>query len=332
MDTASTIEQLAADVIAGNRRALAQALSLIESTTQSDKTQAAMLLSVLAKRKPTTTRRICVTGAPGVGKSTLLERFGLDLIEQGARVAVLPIDPSSKRSGGSILGDKVRMPGLALHEDAFIRPSPSRSTLGGTTETTRDAILLCEAAGFDTVIVETVGVGQSEMEAASMVDMFVLLVLPTAGDDVQGIKRGIMEVADVVVVTKADLSDEAAQRARALYHSSLHLMLPSRVNWESSVVVVSAVRKDGLDQLHDAVIRFFDVSRKSEIASERTRQTLVWFDEMIRSRIVGTVSNHEKVQRSLDSYRKQVANDQLSPTAALQRFMSAFSIDVKELQ
>ena len=272
MSEAATIDALLGGLRTGNRRVLSQALSLIESTHPEDRKRSADLLERIAQDPSPETRRICFTGSPGVGKSTLLETFGMELINRGHRVAVLAIDPSSRRTGGSILGDKVRMQHLAVHDNAFVRPSPSGTSLGGATAATRDAIAVCEAAGFDTIIIETVGVGQSEIAAADLVDLFILLVLPTAGDDVQGIKRGIMEVADAVVVTKSDLDLSQAELARAMYRATLQLLQPSSPNWESSVDMVSAVTSDGLAELLTTVDRFFAPDRQPMIKQRRSDQ------------------------------------------------------------
>ena len=246
------------------RRAIAKAITLLESTRADHRTQADDLLTALL---PHTGRsfRLGISGVPGVGKSTFIETLGLFLIEQGQRVAVLTIDPSSTVSGGSILGDKTRMERLSVHEQAYIRPSPSSGTLGGVAEKTREAMLVCEAAGYDVVIVETVGVGQSETAVAGMTDMFVLMQLPNAGDDLQAIKKGVMEIADLVVINKADLDCDAATRAQAQITSSLRLLGMhgnaghaqfDETLWHPKAMQLSALAGTGVDAFWDAVTQF----------------------------------------------------------------------------
>jgi len=329
--TTSLVEQLADEVSSGSRRAVSQALSLIESTKPQDVDSADALLDILLLRQaPTNTRRIGITGAPGVGKSTMLERFGLELINSGHRVAILPVDPSSKKTGGSILGDKVRMPQLSLHNEAFIRPSPSKATMGGTTATTSDAIVVCEAAGFDTVIVETVGVGQSETEAADMVDLFMLLVMPQSGDDMQGMKRGIMEVADAIVITKSDLSLEAARRTQAMYTSAVRLMQPSKPQWETPVVHASATVDDGLHDVMSLVEKFFVSERAAAINNVRKEQRIAWFDDLVRRAVVSAVRNNPTVDQFIAEQIDLVASGRVTPSTAVQRCMRSVSITVKE--
>ena len=244
---------LADDLLAGDRRALGKAITLVESARADHRGDAVELLQAVL---PHTGEgiRLGISGAPGVGKSTFIDAFGTHVIDDGHRLAVLAVDPSSSRSGGSILGDKTRMEGLARRPEAFIRPSPAGRTLGGVARRTREAMLLCEAAGFDVVIVETVGVGQSETAVAEMVDLFCLLAAPGGGDDLQGIKRGVMELAELVVVTKAD-GDllPAANRAAADLRHALHLMRPVHVAWTARVLSTSAFQGAGLDDVWDAV-------------------------------------------------------------------------------
>lgn len=328
MTTASTIEDLARDVQAGHRRALARACSLVESTTADDREQAIALLDLLTgSRVPS--RRIGVTGAPGVGKSTFVEAFGLDCIDRGSRVAVLAVDPSSRRSGGSILGDKVRMPRLSNHPGAYVRPSPSRLALGGATSTTRELIVLCEAAGYDTVIVETVGVGQSEIDVADMVDLFLLLVLPTAGDDVQGIKRGIMEVADAVVVTKADLDDMAARRATAQYAGTMRYMVPKHADWTVPSVRVSSVTPDGLSDLLDVVQQFFATDRSAGVLAHRTAQRTTWFDDVLHRRLLELLDADPAFRTMLATIRRDIAAGNVLPSTAVHRLLASCSITFK---
>ena len=331
MSALDTIDGLAEELVAGNRRALAQAISLVESTADGDQELAAALLNTLNETAPPKpTRRIAVSGAPGVGKSTLLEQLGLQLIEHGHTVAILAVDPTSKRTGGSILGDKVRMPKLSIHEQAFIRPSPSRRSLGGAAAATRDVMTLCEAAGYDTIIVETVGVGQSETEAADMVDLFLLLVMPAAGDDLQGIKRGIMEVADAVVVTKSDLSRDATNISVAQYRSALQLMQPSRHGWETPVAAVSSVTTSGLEELLNVIDMFFDAKRRTAIDEVRNAQRLSWFDELVRRRLLDVLTSHAPLQARLSILRNNVHEHCVPPTVAVREFLTHLTVSITE--
>lgn len=324
------VSTLVAELRSGNRRALALALSLVESTSVNDGTRKTELLETLGATPYAGSRRIGITGSPGVGKSTLLESFGLQEIQRGRKVAVLAVDPSSTRTGGSILGDQLRMQHLAQHPQAFVRPSPSRLTLGGTTAATRDAIVVCEAAGYDTVLVETVGVGQSEIEVVNMVDLFVLLVLPTAGDDVQGIKRGIMEVADVVVLTKSDLSDVATKRAMAMYLSALGLLLPSREQWKTPVVPVSAPIGKGLKDLAGVIDSYFADDRSNLLAVERTRQLVAWFDTKLRGSMYSALISNTDVEQLINNFRTMVEQGTISPTIAVDSIVRRLSLSIEQ--
>lgn len=327
MDPAAA-SSLANAIRSGDRRALARGLSVVESSTVEDRALAHALLAALQTAAPSTTRRIGITGSPGVGKSTFIETFGLQQIEAGHRVAVLAVDPTSKRSGGSILGDKVRMQHLSVHDMAFVRPSPSRLALGGATATTRESILLCEAAGYDTIIVETVGVGQSEIDVADMVDMFLLLVLPTAGDEVQAIKRGVMEVADAVIVTKADIDDEATSRATSQYTSALRLMLPSQEQWRTTVCAVSAIHDHGMDVVAEIVDRFFQPSRIPVRDLRRTAQHVMWFDHALRDRLLDMVIADPSSRERIASARARVEHEHVIPSVAIDAIFSTVQLTI----
>lgn len=323
------IEHLFTEIRSGSRRALARALSLIESITESDRDRAFELLA-LCNTVPSTTRRIGLTGSPGVGKSTLVESLGLSLVEQGSRVAVLAVDPSSKRTGGSILGDKIRMPNLSLHDHAFVRPSPSRLALGGAATTTRDAIILCEAAGYDTILVETVGVGQSETDVADMVDLFLLLVLPTAGDDVQGIKRGIMEVAHALLVTKSDLDQQASRIAVATLTSALRLMIPPLEDWSPPVVPVSAVQGDGLKSVLDLIDHFFANERRESIERIRRIQRTAWFSGALQQELLTVLLLDPHIKQIMKELKGQVEVGGIPPSVAVHRLVSQITINISE--
>ena len=279
---------LAAPLLAGSRRALAQAITLAESTRPEHEAQAQELLSEVLPHAGRSVR-VGLSGVPGVGKSTFIEALGVWLAEGadgsgGHRVAVLAVDPSSVRTGGSIMGDKTRMPQLTVHQGAFIRPSPAGGNLGGVTRRTREAITLCEAAGYDTILVETVGVGQSETQVAAMTDLFVLLTLPNAGDELQGIKRGIMELADLCVVNKADTDPAAANRAQAELNSALHLLTPRGALWQPRAVQVSALTGLGVQGVWEEVQEYRSVMAQ-HLEGKRQAQLLGWFDDLLREAV-----------------------------------------------
>jgi len=319
------IDALVAAVLAGERAALAQAITLVESTRADHRADAeALLAALLPSFNPSI--RIGITGAPGVGKSTFIEAFGGYLTGQGRQVAVLAVDPSSARSGGSILGDKTRMAELARDPRAFIRPSPSGGNLGGVARRTREVTLLVEAAGFDVVIVETVGVGQSEFAVADMVDMFVLLLSPGGGDELQGIKRGIMELADLVVVNKAD-GDLLAQarHAAADYKSALTLMRPRSPHWTPEVALISALKRQGLDEVWDAVARFRQAFDEGDgLAGRRAEQARQWMWAELEDSLRQALRTDAKVASLLDELEGQVIAGQVMPTVAAQRLIEAF--------
>ena len=314
---------LAKQVLAGDRRALARAITLIESTRTDHRRAAEALLEHLVPKAGHSVR-LGISGVPGVGKSTFIEVFGLDAIERGHRVAVLAVDPSSKRSGGSILGDKTRMEHLARNDAAFIRPSPTGGTLGGVARRTREAMLACEAAGFDVVIVETVGVGQSEAAVADMVDLFMLLLLPGAGDELQGIKRGIVELADLVVVNKSD-GDlvAAANHAAAEYRHALTLLRPPVEGWRVEVLQVSAAEKRGIDDVWRSVGDYREaMTRSGAWADRRSRQARSWMWGEIEEGLAERFRDDPAVRAALAGLEARVAAGEITPTAAAQDLLS----------
>ncbi|CAN5542525.1 methylmalonyl Co-A mutase-associated GTPase MeaB [soil metagenome] len=327
------------------RRAIAKAITLLESTRADHRAQADELLSALL---PHTGKsfRLGISGVPGVGKSTFIETLGLFLIAQGHRVAVLTIDPSSTVSGGSILGDKTRMERLSVHEQAYIRPSPSSGTLGGVAEKTREAMLVCEAAGYDIVIVETVGVGQSETAVAGMTDMFVLMQLPNAGDDLQAIKKGVMEIADLVVINKADIDRDAATRAQAQITSALRLFghhgNPAHAHamqaahavpgspeaeirfWLPQVMQLSALLGTGVDAFWAAVTQFRSLQlANGRLATRREKQALSWMWERIDAGLKQAFRQHPQVRALLPDTIAQVAAGRLPASTAARNLLAA---------
>jgi LAO/AO transport system kinase len=331
-------DQALADGVLGGtgavqRRAMAKTITLLESTRPEHRARADALLNALLPRAGASFR-LGISGVPGVGKSMFIEALGLYLIEQGHRVAVLAVDPSSSVSGGSILGDKTRMERLSVHPQAFIRPSPSGGTLGGVAEKTREAMRVCEAAGFDIVIVETVGVGQSETAVAGMTDLFVLLQLPNAGDDLQAIKRGVMELADIVLVNKADLDPDAATRAQAQITTSLRLMgqqgRPERAHgavnpWQPQVLRVSALTGAGIAEFWQQVARFRALATASgRLADRRREQDQAWMWERIDAGLKARFRAHPAVRAALPECVEQVRAGRLAASVAARRLLELF--------
>ena len=310
-----------ADILAGDRRALAAAITLIESTREEDREAAEGLLQALLPHAGTAVR-LGISGAPGVGKSTFIEAFGTRAIAAGRRIAVLAIDPSSERSGGSILGDKTRMPELARSEESFIRATPASGTLGGVARRTRDAMIACEAAGFDLVIVETVGVGQSEAAVADMTDLYMLLVQPGAGDELQGIKRGVMERADIVVVTKADgaLEGPAAQ-AKADFEAALSLHA-GEGPWTPCVIACSSLEGTGLDEVAEAVERHRTAMAKDgALEAKRAAQAGAWLWREVEVSLVAALHADERLAPAVAALEAEVTAQTLTPGAAARRIV-----------
>jgi len=314
------------------RRALAKVITLLESTRLDHRKRADEVLNTLLP-KTGKSFRLGISGVPGVGKSTLIETLGLQLIEKGHRVAVLAIDPSSSLSGGSILGDKTRMERLSVLENAFIRPSPSSLTLGGVAEKTREAMLVAEAAGFDIIIVETVGVGQSEIAVAGMTDMFLLLQLPNAGDDLQAIKKGVMEIADLIVINKVDLDPDAAMRAQLFITSSLRLLgfqgNPDHAShnedyWHPTVMTLSALEGKGVPELWDKVAHFEKLQRANgKFDSRRKQQAGAWMWDRIDAGLKNAFRSNEAVQSLLPSLVAQVNQGTIAPSVAARRLLES---------
>jgi LAO/AO transport system kinase len=318
-------KELAPAILGGDRRALAQAITLIESTRPEDRQVAHALLEELVPRAGQSIR-IGISGVPGVGKSTFIESLGNFLIDEGHNVAVLAVDPSSAVSGGSILGDKTRMDRLSKRSEAFIRPSPAGTTLGGVTRHTRETILVAEAAGFDVLLVETVGVGQSETAVSEMTDMFILMLLPGGGDELQGIKRGIVELADLILVNKADGDMLAlAQRSVADYRNALHLLHPRSEHWQVPVESCSAIEGSDTPGVWDIVQRYRKaLSDAGELEEKRAVQAKSWMWSEVRDALVDELKDDPDVKARVKQLEEEVTGGRVSPTVAAQELIAAF--------
>lgn len=317
-------------VLACDKRLLAKTITLIESTLAAHQTAAREILNRLLSRTGQSVR-LGITGVPGVGKSTFIESLGMFLISRGHKVAVLAIDPSSSRSGGSIMADKTRMEHLSTHVQAFIRPSPSGGTLGGVAEKTRETMLICEAAGFDVIIVETVGVGQSETAVASMVDFFLVLMLAGAGDELQGIKKGVLELADAIAINKADGDNvEKAHQARRQYENALHFLCPVSPHWNPPVLTCSAAEQHGIEQIWNTVL---DHRKKltvaGELALKRQAQSLEWMWTLVEQGLKERFRHNPRVSAMLPDLTRKVKGGLLEPTVAANRLL--FSLDNPEV-
>ena len=310
-------EELVEGILAGNITALSRAITLVESTNPIHLAKANTIInSCLAHANQSA--RIGITGVPGVGKSTFIEAFGKHLTSLGKKVAVLAVDPSSTISHGSILGDKTRMEELVKDPNAFIRPSASGETLGGVARKTRETITLCEAAGFDTIIIETVGVGQSETAVHSMVDFFLLLKIAGAGDELQGIKRGIMEMADAIVINKADGDNiKKAQFAKVEFNRALHLFPAKKSGWTPKTTTCSAITSEGIPEVWNTITEFLNLTQSNSYFFEkRQNQNQFWMIETINDQLKSNFYNNPEIQQQLDSTKKAVQNDEISPFAA----------------
>ena len=304
-------------VLAKNRRIVAKTITLIESSLPSHQEKAKTIVDALLPHTGKAVR-IGITGVPGVGKSTYIESFGMQLVKQGHRVAVLAVDPSSSKSGGSIMGDKTRMERLSLEQQAFIRPSPSSGTLGGVARRTRETMIVCEAAGFDIIIVETVGVGQSETTVASMVDFFLVLMLAGAGDELQGIKKGVLELADAIAINKADGNNiEHAKKAKIEYEKALNLLTPSSKIWSPPVLTCSAVTLDGIDEIWQTILDHRKKLESSgELADKRRKQALDWMWALVEDGLRDRFYRNSDVEKSLPQIIKAIEKGKTAPTIA----------------
>ncbi|WP_353185407.1 methylmalonyl Co-A mutase-associated GTPase MeaB [Bosea sp. (in: a-proteobacteria)] len=327
VDTASRPETLADAILAGERAALARAITLAESRRPDHREQARTLIQRLLPRTGGAIR-VGITGVPGVGKSTTIDALGSYLTAQGHKVAVLAVDPSSTRTGGSILGDKTRMARLSVDPHAYIRPSPSSGTLGGVAAKTRETMLLCEAAGFDVILVETVGVGQSETAVADLTDFFLVLMLPNAGDELQGIKKGIIELADMIAVNKADGPGATAARAAAAqYKAALHILAPASPLWSTPVVTISGLTGEGLDAMWSRIEEHHRrFGEKGLIARKRRQQDVKWMWAMVQDRLQAKLRNDPGLKARTPALEAAVAAGSLAPTAAAEEIASALGL------
>jgi LAO/AO transport system kinase len=319
------LHEIAEGVKKGRLRALAKAITLIESRNLDHSVAATTLLDELLPATGNSIR-IGISGVPGAGKSTFIEALGLHLTAQGHKVAVLAVDPSSQLSGGSILGDKTRMEHLSRHPSAFIRPSPAGSTLGGVARKTRETMLVCEAAGYDVIIVETVGVGQSEITVASMVDFFLLLQLPGAGDELQGIKKGVMEIADAILINKSEGENRSrAELARRQYLNALHLLKPRSPNWQVPVLLCSALTHTGIEEAWKTILSFREaMGREGEFERKRRLQATDWMWTLLLDDLKDLFMRDKNVEALINQVQQAVADGITTPSAAARRLLEVF--------
>jgi len=320
------LKQIAAGVRSGNIRSLAKAITLVESRNPDHSRAAVSLLDELLPDSGKSIR-IGISGVPGAGKSTFIEALGMYLLGQGKKLAILAVDPSSQRSGGSILGDKTRMELLSREAAAFIRPSPTGDNLGGVARKTREAMLVCEAAGYDVIIVETVGVGQSEITVASMVDFFLLLQLPNAGDELQGIKKGVMEIADAILINKAEGENRPrAELARQQYQNALHLIKPKSKNWTIPVLLCSALCREGIAEVWSTIIDYERAMKQSgEFHEKRRLQNIDWMWTLLMDDLKDLFLRDENVAAQLEQVQAAVSEGSTTPGAAARRLLGAFA-------
>ena len=324
---AGLLKEYESGILKGDITKLARAITLVESSNPNHRIMAQELLQRLLPHTGNA-QRIGITGVPGVGKSTTIDQLGTKLTETGHKIAVLAVDPTSSRSGGSILGDKTRMNRLAVDPNAYIRPSPTSGTLGGVTRKTRETMALCEAAGFDIIIVETVGVGQSETSVADMVDFFLFLALPGAGDELQGIKKGILEIADMIVVNKADGNNALrAERAATDYKNALHILTPTSPNWHPPVMTISGLKNMGLDKLWAAVADHKEkLSATGELQTRRQQQNVKWMHELLEQGLMDILQSREEIRTELVNLETNVREGKITPQRAVERLLALIQL------
>jgi LAO/AO transport system kinase len=321
-----SIQEYIAGIQAQNRFVLSRAITLVESELASDNDLASELIETLLPLTGNSIR-IGITGVPGVGKSTFIEAFGSLITHLGKKLAVLAVDPSSQRTGGSIMGDKTRMETLGRNPLAFIRPSPAGSSLGGVSRKTRESMLLCEAAGFEVILIETVGVGQSETAVSNMVDFFLLLLLAGAGDELQGIKKGIMEMADVVVITKADGDNASkAQLAKAEYQSALHLFPPSEIGWHTQVLTCSAIENKGLKEIWELIMQYLHLSQTRHFFyKKRQAQNIAWMHEIIKQSLEHQFYHHASIQKLIKEKEENIKSGKQHAVRAAMELLELYA-------
>ncbi len=326
-----TLDEYVLGVQSGDRAVLARAITLVESTKPEHQRLAQDLLQKIWSETGKT-HRIGITGVPGVGKSTMIDQLGSNLTVQGHKVAVLAVDPTSQRTGGSILGDKTRMPKLAVDPNAFIRPSPTSGTLGGVTKKTRETMALCEAAGFDIILVETVGVGQSETAVSEMVDFFLVLMLPGAGDELQGLKKGVLEIADMIAINKADGDNEVrARHAAGEYQAALHILTPTVPDWSPPVVLISGLKNTGLDEMWVQIEKHREVLNASGAFQERRQtQAVKWMHDMLEHRFMSALRNNSDVEKRLSTVEAQVRQGIITPARAVDEIIELADVNTTE--
>ncbi|CAG5086660.1 methylmalonyl Co-A mutase-associated GTPase MeaB [Parvicella tangerina] len=320
-------QELVDGILSGNKADLAQGITMLESSKPEHHRMADEIINGCLPHSGKSIR-VGITGVPGVGKSTFIEAFGNHLIEQGHKIAVLAIDPSSQKSGGSILGDKTRMETLVRKEEAFVRPSPSKGSLGGVAKATRESIILCEAAGFDFIIVETVGVGQSEIAVRGMVDFFLLLMLAGAGDELQGIKRGIMEMADALVITKADIEEKTKVKAAMTeYKNAMHLFPPHESDWIPVVSSCSAISGEGIEKINEIIGSYANTTKLNGFFDKnRTRQDLKWMEERVNELILESLKNKNGFQEKSNELATKITQGKISPFRAAEQLLKDLNI------
>ncbi|MFJ7308861.1 methylmalonyl Co-A mutase-associated GTPase MeaB [Peribacillus frigoritolerans] len=320
-----SVDEYVQGVINRDRAIIAQAITLVESNLPN---HMEMAQNVLKQLTPYTGKsiRIGFTGVPGAGKSTLIESFGMMLCEQNHRVAVLAVDPTSSVSKGSILGDKTRMEQLSRHANAYVRPSPSTGTLGGVTRKSRETLLICEAAGYDVIIVETVGVGQSEITVRSMVDFFLVIMLTGAGDELQGMKKGVMELADAIFINKADgANKQAAMNAKVEYNRLLHFLQPATEGWETKAFTVSALTGEGVPHIWNVINKYKDVTSWNGVFKKRRKEQMInWVHSMIEDQLKARFYNNLLMKQSISEMEKLLINGQTSPTLVVQQLLNMY--------
>lgn len=315
------VKELFQKIQMGDRRALAKGITLVESSKPEDRKLAQELLKLVMPNSGNS-QRIGISGIPGVGKSSFIEVLGKELISKGKKVAVLAVDPTSPVSGGSILGDKTRMEELSQDARAFIRPSPTSGSLGGVGQKTRESMFLCEAAGYDMILVETVGVGQSEYEVASMVDLFMVLMVPNAGDELQGIKKGIIELADILVINKADGDTKIlAENAKTQYENALHIIKKDTV-WDAKVLTCSSLEKNGFEEIQRTITDYFQTLKKDNvIETKRKKQNASWLKSLFNSTLNVYISGEKELEKKFKTLEEKVLNSKISPQEAADKMV-----------